>query len=199
MRGVDPHALQGFSRLSPFASLFVISWRPCAIAASRTEILVRTTPIRTQASPGPTIEKRISEFHVHHHRTRTREAQRSHHASPTPPIRFAGDSGDGMQVAGTQFSQTSALLGNDIATFPDFPAEIRALRDTLFGVSGFQVHSPPRYLHARRRSRRPGGDERRGTQDEPRRPPQGRHPDLQYRWLREEGPRRGQVRREPAQ
>lgn len=55
-------------------------------------------------------------------------------------IRFAGDSGDGMQLAGTQFTQSSALLGNDIATFPDFPAEIRAPRDTLFGVSGFQVH-----------------------------------------------------------
>jgi 2-oxoglutarate ferredoxin oxidoreductase subunit alpha len=59
---------------------------------------------------------------------------------PDATIRFAGDSGDGMQVAGTQFSQTSALLGNDIATFPDYPAEIRAPRDTLFGVSGFQVH-----------------------------------------------------------
>ena len=55
-------------------------------------------------------------------------------------IRFAGDSGDGMQLAGTQFTQTSALQGNDIATFPDFPAEIRAPRGTLHGVSGFQVH-----------------------------------------------------------
>lgn len=55
-------------------------------------------------------------------------------------VRFAGDSGDGMQLAGTQFTQSSALLGNDIATFPDYPAEIRAPRDTLFGVSGFQVH-----------------------------------------------------------
>jgi 2-oxoglutarate ferredoxin oxidoreductase subunit alpha len=55
-------------------------------------------------------------------------------------VRFAGDSGDGMQLAGAQFTQSSALLGNDIATFPDFPAEIRAPRDTLFGVSGFQVH-----------------------------------------------------------
>jgi 2-oxoglutarate ferredoxin oxidoreductase subunit alpha len=55
-------------------------------------------------------------------------------------VRFAGDSGDGMQSVGGQFSQSSALLGNDIATFPDFPAEIRAPRDTLFGVSAFQVH-----------------------------------------------------------
>jgi len=55
-------------------------------------------------------------------------------------IRFAGDSGDGMQLAGTQFTQTSAVAGNDLATFPDFPAEIRAPAGTLFGVSGFQLH-----------------------------------------------------------
>jgi len=59
---------------------------------------------------------------------------------PDATIRFAGDSGDGMQSVGGQFSQSSAMLGNDIATFPDFPAEIRAPRDTLFGVSAFQVH-----------------------------------------------------------
>ena len=55
-------------------------------------------------------------------------------------VRFCGDSGDGMQLAGTQLSNTSALIGNDIATFPDFPAEIRAPRGTLAGVSGFQIH-----------------------------------------------------------
>ncbi len=55
-------------------------------------------------------------------------------------IRFAGDSGDGMQLAGDRFTTTSALLGNDIATFPDFPAEIRAPAGTLAGVSAFQVH-----------------------------------------------------------
>src|SRR4029078_9607375 len=55
-------------------------------------------------------------------------------------VRFCGDSGDGMQLAGTQFTNTSALAGNDIATFPDFPAEIRAPQGTLAGVSGFQVH-----------------------------------------------------------
>ena len=55
-------------------------------------------------------------------------------------IKFAGDSGDGMQLTGTQFTDTSALLGNDIATFPDFPAEIRAPAGTVAGVSGFQVH-----------------------------------------------------------
>jgi len=55
-------------------------------------------------------------------------------------VRFCGDSGDGMQLAGTQLTNTSALMGNDIATFPDYPAEIRAPRGTLAGVSGFQVH-----------------------------------------------------------
>jgi 2-oxoglutarate ferredoxin oxidoreductase subunit alpha len=55
-------------------------------------------------------------------------------------IRFAGDSGDGMQLAGTQFTDTSALVGNDVSTFPDFPAEIRAPAGTLAGVSGYQIH-----------------------------------------------------------
>jgi 2-oxoglutarate ferredoxin oxidoreductase subunit alpha len=54
-------------------------------------------------------------------------------------IRFSGDSGDGMQLTGTLFSDTAALLGNDISTFPDYPAEIRAPQGTVGGVSGFQV------------------------------------------------------------
>ena len=54
-------------------------------------------------------------------------------------IRFAGDSGDGMQVTGTQFPTETALAGNDFATFPDFPAEIRAPVGTTFGVSAFQI------------------------------------------------------------
>lgn len=62
-------------------------------------------------------------------------------------IRFAGDSGDGMQLAGTQFTNTSALAGNDVATFPDFPAEIRAPAGTLAGVSGFQVHFAATDIH----------------------------------------------------
>jgi 2-oxoglutarate ferredoxin oxidoreductase subunit alpha len=69
-------------------------------------------------------------------------------STPTKPVsrideatvRFCGDSGDGMQLAGTQFTNTSALAGNDVATFPDFPAEIRAPRGTKAGVSGFQIH-----------------------------------------------------------
>ncbi|RLE13018.1 MAG: 2-oxoglutarate ferredoxin oxidoreductase subunit alpha [Actinobacteria bacterium] len=55
-------------------------------------------------------------------------------------IRFAGDSGDGMQLAGTQFTASSALFGNDLSTFPNFPAEIRAPQGTVGGVSSFQVH-----------------------------------------------------------
>ena len=63
-------------------------------------------------------------------------------------IRFSGDSGDGMQLAGTLFSDTSALAGNGISTFPDYPAEIRAPQGTVAGVSGFQVHfGSHRILH----------------------------------------------------
>src|SRR6202451_4658605 len=54
-------------------------------------------------------------------------------------IRFCGDSGDGMQITGSQFTNTVALYGNDLATFPDYPAEIRAPAGTLPGVSGFQI------------------------------------------------------------
>src|SRR6059036_3369863 len=62
-------------------------------------------------------------------------------------IRFCGDSGDGMQLAGTQFTNASAILGNDISTLPDFPAEIRAPAGTLAGVSGFQVHFSRHEIH----------------------------------------------------
>ncbi|HUR39361.1 MAG TPA: 2-oxoacid:acceptor oxidoreductase subunit alpha [Planctomycetota bacterium] len=62
-------------------------------------------------------------------------------------IRFAGDSGDGMQVTGTHFTNTSAALGNDLATFPDFPAEIRAPAGSLPGVSGFQVQFSSSDIH----------------------------------------------------
>ncbi len=62
-------------------------------------------------------------------------------------IRFSGDSGDGMQLTGTLFSDTSALLGNGISTFPDFPAEIRAPQGTVSGVSGFQLHFGSRKIN----------------------------------------------------
>lgn len=78
-------------------------------------------------------------------------------ATPTPAhvledrdsvtIRFAGDSGDGMQLAGTQFTNVSAIMGNDISTLPDFPAEIRAPAGSLAGVSGFQVHFSNQEIH----------------------------------------------------
>src|SRR5579885_1869761 len=58
----------------------------------------------------------------------------------TVTIRFAGDSGDGMQLTGTQFTNTTAVVGNDISTLPDFPAEIRAPAGSLPGVSGFQLN-----------------------------------------------------------
>ncbi len=62
-------------------------------------------------------------------------------------VKFVGDSGDGMQLTGTMFSDTAALSGNDLATFPDFPAEIRAPQNTIAGVSGFQVHIGQRKIY----------------------------------------------------
>src|SRR5207247_1980577 len=62
-------------------------------------------------------------------------------------IRFCGDSGDGMQLVGTQFTNVSASFGNDVSTFPDFPAEIRAPAGTLPGVSGFQLHFSSRDIY----------------------------------------------------
>ena len=62
-------------------------------------------------------------------------------------VRFAGDSGDGMQLTGTQFSDTTAVVGNDLSTLPDYPAEIRAPAGTLYGVSGFQLHFSSNEIH----------------------------------------------------
>ncbi|MDR6850205.1 2-oxoglutarate ferredoxin oxidoreductase subunit alpha [Sphingomonas sp. BE270] len=64
----------------------------------------------------------------------------AHPAAESVVVRFAGDSGDGMQLTGGQFTLSTALSGNDLATFPDFPAEIRAPQGTLFGVSAFQIN-----------------------------------------------------------
>ncbi len=62
-------------------------------------------------------------------------------------VRFAGDSGDGMQLTGSQFSDTTALVGNDLSTLPDYPAEIRAPQGTVYGVSGFQLHFSSNDIH----------------------------------------------------
>ncbi len=62
-------------------------------------------------------------------------------------VRFAGDSGDGMQLTGSQFTNTTALVGNDLSTLPDYPAEIRAPAGTTYGVSGFQLHFSSDDIH----------------------------------------------------
>src|ERR1700740_3437644 len=67
------------------------------------------------------------------------QQQRKREVIDKAVIRFCGDSGDGMQISGSQFTNTVALYGNDLATFPDFPAEIRAPAGTLPGVSGYQI------------------------------------------------------------
>ncbi len=66
----------------------------------------------------------------------------------TVTIRFAGDSGDGMQLTGNQFTQSSVMIGNDVITFPDYPAEIRAPAGTLAGVSGFELSFSKHDIHA---------------------------------------------------
>src|SRR5512140_1961582 len=65
----------------------------------------------------------------------------------TVTIRFVGDSGDGMQLTGSEFTKANALAGNDLATFPDYPAEIRAPAGSLAGVSGYQVNFGSREIH----------------------------------------------------
>src|SRR5438132_10412706 len=65
----------------------------------------------------------------------------------TVVIRFCGDSGDGMQLTGTEFTRATALAGNDLSTLPDFPAEIRAPAGTLAGVSGFQLNFSSREVY----------------------------------------------------
>lgn len=73
------------------------------------------------------------------HEVTPKEAE-AHPPAEAIVVRFAGDSGDGMQLTGGQFTLSTALAGNDLATFPDFPAEIRAPQGTLFGVSAFQIN-----------------------------------------------------------
>ena len=70
----------------------------------------------------------------------TRQEADAHPPLESMVVRFAGDSGDGMQLTGGQFTLSTALAGNDLATFPDFPAEIRAPQGTTFGVSAFQIN-----------------------------------------------------------
>jgi 2-oxoglutarate ferredoxin oxidoreductase subunit alpha len=83
--------------------------------------------------------------------TLTRASEQPDHAElqelDRVTIKFAGDSGDGMQLAGTQFTNTSAVVGNDIATFPDIPAEIRAPQGSLPGVSGFQISFSSHHIY----------------------------------------------------
>jgi 2-oxoglutarate ferredoxin oxidoreductase subunit alpha len=79
--------------------------------------------------------------------TETRPAEPSIQDLDRVTIRFAGDSGDGMQLTGTQFTRTAAVFGNDISTLPDFPAEIRAPAGSLPGVSGFQISFSSTDIH----------------------------------------------------
>ena len=113
-------------------------------------------------------------------------------------VRFAGDSGDGMQLTGDRFTTSSALLGNDLSTFPDFPAEIRAPAGTVNGVSAFQVHiSDHDILTPGRLAQRPGGHEPGRPQGQHRADGQGDGAHRQQRLLRGARPGQGRLRREP--
>ena len=114
-------------------------------------------------------------------------------------IRFAGDSGDGMQLTGDRFTQESAVFGNDLVTLPNFPAEIRAPQGTLPGVSSFQVHfadhdiltagDAPDVLVAMNPA---------ALKRQPRRPAQGRHDHRRHPRLHRPQPDQGRLRRQPA-
>src|SRR5688500_20205167 len=77
----------------------------------------------------------------------TDEEAHAHPPLEAMVVRFAGDSGDGMQLTGGQFTLSTALAGNDLATFPDFPAEIRAPQGTTFGVSAFSINFGTTAIH----------------------------------------------------
>ena len=126
------------------------------------------------------------------------------HAKPVEEIqrvaiRLAGDSGDGMQLTGTKFTEATALAGNDLSTFPDYPAEIRAPAGSLAGVSGFQVHFAAEDI------RTPADHpdvlvalEPRGAARQRRRPAAGRDGDPQLRRLRRQEPRARRLHRRSA-
>src|SRR6187200_2155888 len=103
-----------------------IGAEPAGLTEDAKGVAGTTTPPQTPLPPAPTAA--------------TIAPPKSVRSVPSVTIRFCGDSGDGMQLAGTQFTDTSALVGNDISTLPDFPAEIRAPAGTLAGVSGYQIH-----------------------------------------------------------
>jgi 2-oxoglutarate/2-oxoacid ferredoxin oxidoreductase subunit alpha len=93
------------------------------------------------------VEQRLGKDEIQHMSTTAGQSLPTGNAQEHTPrrlngaiVRFAGDSGDGMQITGAQFTSTAALVGNDLSTFPDFPAEIRAPAGTLYGVSGFQIN-----------------------------------------------------------
>ena len=126
--------------------------------------------------------------------------------TPTSPrpldrvvIRFAGDSGDGMQLVGDRFTDVSAAFGNDLATLPNYPAEIRAPAGTIAGrlvLPG--PHLRPRHPHAGRRARRARGDEPGRAEGEPARGAARLDPPRQRRHVRGAQPRQGRLLGEPA-
>ena len=112
----------------------------------------------------------------------------------TVVVRFCGDSGDGMQLAGTQFTNASAVFGNDVSTLPDFPAEIRAPAGYLSRRQRLPaLLFRTRYLYPRRHGRHPGCHEPGRAEDEPGRPQARGNADPQRGCVRPEQPRQSRL------
>ncbi|HKJ74099.1 MAG TPA: 2-oxoglutarate ferredoxin oxidoreductase subunit alpha, partial [Alphaproteobacteria bacterium] len=77
---------------------------------------------------------------IHVDAAAAKKSGQPHEALDSVVVRFAGDSGDGMQLTGAEFTTSTALFGHDLATFPDYPAEIRAPAGTTYGVSAYQIN-----------------------------------------------------------
>src|SRR5690606_9665680 len=108
--------------------------QPCVVARQRRVAAFRL-PHPTTGPPGCPGVSLMSSAEV----TANGSLEKPTESVESVVIRFCGDSGDGMQLAGTQFTNVSAVFGNDVSTLPDFPAEIRAPAGSLAGVSGFQL------------------------------------------------------------
>ena len=114
-------------------------------------------------------------------------------------IRFAGDSGDGMQLTGDRFTSETAVLGNDLSTLPGLPGRDPRSGGLASGRLGLPAPlRRPRHPHARRRAERAGRDEPGGAEDERRRPAEGRHADRRHRHVQGAQPAEGGLRDEPA-
>src|SRR3954453_15177867 len=120
--------------------LMHLNWLNVRLDRYNTRPLVSSACLRPRRLPGvpvPSGKQTVTRIDAPR---RAAAQEMSSMGSQSVVVRFAGDSGDGVQLMGTQFVAATALAGNDFATFPDYPAEIRAPAGTTFGVSAYQIH-----------------------------------------------------------